>query len=361
MIEPNLVSVMMPAYNGEAYVDKAIDSLLAQHYTRWELIVIDDGSTDRTAEIVESYSDKRLRLYHQVNGGEASARNAALRCINGEFIAFLDTDDLFLPNHLEVAVDHFSAHQNTDAIYTDGYYIDAHGNRLDRISSRRRGPFRGNIYPQVLRASDVFGPPLCLVLRREPILEHGTFYDETIGLGTDWDFAIRFSEKAWFEPIEEITCQYRVHDSNLTLMTPSQARKRGRILCRQKAIKMEAFATCALDIRVYAFFDLLVNLLSGEPERQATITQWPEFQDLPAAEKARLYRLIAGRGLRLGIEKMYVDRWFHQAFRLNSLDPRNVLLFLSYSLSPQICRLILQSRSAFHQSHKAQSPFGLLD
>jgi len=105
MIRHNLVSVMMPAFNAEAYIDLAIDSLIRQSYEDWELIVIDDGSADATPEIVRGYADPRIRMYGQRNGGEANARNTALHHLHGEYVAFLDADDIFLPDQFQVGRD----------------------------------------------------------------------------------------------------------------------------------------------------------------------------------------------------------------------------------------------------------------
>ena len=95
-----LVSVMMPAYNAENYIEAAVKSVLAQSYDHWELIVVDDGSTDGTASVVAEFDDPRIKLFKQSNGGESAARNTAIRQMQGEFVAFLDADDMYLPDHL---------------------------------------------------------------------------------------------------------------------------------------------------------------------------------------------------------------------------------------------------------------------
>ena len=105
-----LVSVMMPAYNAEKYIEQAIHSLQAQTYSNWELIVVNDGSTDRTVELLEQILDQRIHLFHQPNAGEASARKTALAHMGGEIITFLDPDDLYLPEHLSVIVQYFIDH-----------------------------------------------------------------------------------------------------------------------------------------------------------------------------------------------------------------------------------------------------------
>lgn len=95
------VSVIMPAHNRETFIRDSMDSVLAQTFTDFELIVVDDGSTDTTAAIVESYTDRRIRLIRQPNQGVSVARNTGLEAARGEFITFLDSDDLYYPDFLK--------------------------------------------------------------------------------------------------------------------------------------------------------------------------------------------------------------------------------------------------------------------
>ena len=95
------VSVIMPAHNRETFIRDSIDSVLAQTFTDFELIVVDDGSTDTTAAIVKSYTDPRIRLIRQPNQGVSVARNTGLEAAQGEFITFLDSDDLYYPEFLK--------------------------------------------------------------------------------------------------------------------------------------------------------------------------------------------------------------------------------------------------------------------
>lgn len=98
-----MVSIIVPVYNSERYLSECIDSVLAQSYKNWELILVDDGSTDQSASICESYSNKdsRIKMLHKSNGGVSSARNLALSCMNGEWICFLDSDDMLYDDALE--------------------------------------------------------------------------------------------------------------------------------------------------------------------------------------------------------------------------------------------------------------------
>jgi len=336
-MERPVVSVMMPAHNAERYVRAAIESVLAQTYANFELIVVNDGSTDRTRDIVASFSDPRIRLFDKPNGGESSARNVALRQSRGEFVAFLDADDLHLPQHLAVTIDFLTAHPARDAVYTDGLHINEHDERLATLQSRRRGPFEGYLYEQVVRASDVFGPPSCVVLRRELVERHRLRFNERIVIGPDWDFFTRFSAVAAFGYLNAQTCLYRVHNANITSQVNS-ARRRGYLaMCRENAIRTDRFGTCSAETRAEVFYDLLVNLLSGEVARQCAVMEWPAFKELPESEQARLLRLTAVEVLLHDRHSPSAVEWLDRARALNPGDLKATVLAALHSLSPRVC------------------------
>jgi teichuronic acid biosynthesis glycosyltransferase TuaG len=130
----DLVSIIMPAYNCEQVISQTIESVLAQSYTNWELIIVDDGSTDRTLAIIQTYAnqDARIKLHkQQVNGGAAHARNTAIDLASGRYLAFLDSDDLWVANKIEKQITFM---QNHDYSFTCTSYmkIDEQGNSLNR-------------------------------------------------------------------------------------------------------------------------------------------------------------------------------------------------------------------------------------
>lgn len=106
----SLISVIIPAYNAESFVAKAIDSVLSQTYSRFEVIVVNDGSTDNTETIVKNYSDTRIRLISQKNGGLSCARNTGIRSAKGEYLAFLDADDYWMPEKLVKQIELLKQH-----------------------------------------------------------------------------------------------------------------------------------------------------------------------------------------------------------------------------------------------------------
>jgi len=356
-----LVSVMMPAFNAERFIGPAIESVLAQTYPAWELVVVDDGSIDETAAVASRFDDRRIRILRQENQGEAAARNRCLAEMRGEWVAFLDADDEFLPDHLQATLEFLAAHSELAAVYADGFYIDEHGRRLGSLSSRRRGPFEGWIFEQFVRASDVLGPPICAVLSRRLVNDHALSFDPRIVIGPDWDFTTRFAEFGRFGYLDRPTCLYRVHHSNVTLVTASAQRHQSLAQCRENAIRRPAFQQCSSETRAYAFYDLLVNHLADQPRRQQQVTGWPQFAALPAEEQARLYRLMASQAILHRTASDVIHQWLEASRRLDPSDLRSRVLSLLHAASPRICYAVIRLRNWIRGRREATTPFGVLD
>ncbi|MFC1511428.1 glycosyltransferase family 2 protein [Candidatus Margulisiibacteriota bacterium] len=122
------VSVIIPAYNYADFTVQAVESVLAQTYKNFELIVVDDGSTDGTGDALKRFGD-RIRYMYKQNGGVSSARNLGIRLAKGKYIAFLDCDDLWLPNKLEESLKGFGD-KEVGLVHTDTYHMDAQGQDL---------------------------------------------------------------------------------------------------------------------------------------------------------------------------------------------------------------------------------------
>jgi glycosyltransferase involved in cell wall biosynthesis len=353
-----LVSIMMPAYNAAKYIGQAIESVLSQTYPNWELIIVNDGSKDGTADIIACFQDERIKAIFQHNSGEANARNMALKAVQGEYLAFLDADDVYLPNHLEYTVAYLVDHPQVDAVYTDGHYCDQDGNLIQSLSSQRRGPFEGHLFDELVRSSDVFGPPTCVVLKLELVKQHNLTFDPAIVIGPDWDFMTRYSEHAKFGYIAQHTCLYRVHQTNVTKMTKTVERALSLVRCREKAIQLESFNSCPVDIRVHVFYDLLVNLLEKYPDRQVEVTLMPEYLGLPRNEQARLLRLMASKAIVNGIDPGFINSWLDRSRTVNPKDRRCVMINKCYEISPRLCTSILRLRAHLKRKHMKTSLFG---
>lgn len=160
-INKPVVSVIMPAYNASGYIQEAINSVIAQTYTNWELIIIDDGSTDSTSEIIinNCNQDLRVKYFYQENGKQGRARNLGLYHARGPYIAFLDADDLWLPEKLEIQLEEIKA-KNVDLVFANSYVFNN-----NNISDRS---MKINILNRIFKGEEAL--KLFLEINRIPIL-----------------------------------------------------------------------------------------------------------------------------------------------------------------------------------------------
>jgi GT2 family glycosyltransferase len=217
-----LVSVVMPAYNSARYIAQALDSALEQDYPALEIVVVDDGSTDDTVNIVTRYGDK-VRLLSQKNQGSAAARNLGIREARGKYIAFLDADDAWWPHKIR--------HQ-VAAMIQGGYKMaysrfiwwhpDAHGQHTQPETE-----FAQAHNPNLSSAVIVTGWPYaellldCIVWTSTVIvekteIEKAGFFDEMLRKGQDYDLWLKLSRQIEMAGLEKPTALYRIHPDSIT-------------------------------------------------------------------------------------------------------------------------------------------------
>lgn len=207
------VSVIIPTYNRAHLVNRAIQSVLNQTYQDFEVIVVDDCSTDNTAEVVNSIGDERVRYVpHQVNKGASASRNTGIGAAKGELVGFLDSDDEWLPEKLQKQVDKFdSASPNVGLIY-GGYIVidDETKKTIQRVYPEKRG----YVFEDVLKMS---GPtnPLTPLVKRECFEKVGLF-DEEMRFGEDWDMWVRIAEHYEFDFVSDTVGRYYVSRHQIT-------------------------------------------------------------------------------------------------------------------------------------------------
>jgi len=208
------VSVIIPTYNRGYIIRRALESALAQTYRDFEIVVLDDGSTDNTAEIVQSlHSDKIRYIRHKQNCGYSAACNGGISAANGELIGFLDSDDIWMPDKLERQVGFLSRHPEVDAVFTDVEIVG----ELQRIPSligimKRFSKLlerKENTEEHVLSGREIY---LCLLeevpikptafLSKREIYERVGTFNEVWPSGTDWDLFLRFSGSCSFGYID---------------------------------------------------------------------------------------------------------------------------------------------------------------
>ncbi|MBD2465107.1 glycosyltransferase [Oscillatoria sp. FACHB-1407] len=231
------VSVIIPAYNAAKYVSQAIASVLNQTFDSYEVIVIDDGSTDDTQAVIESYRDRplgeavshRIRYYYQQNRGVSATRNRGIQLAQGELIAFLDADDYFLPDKLAKQVEVFAANPDVGMVNSGFRTVRENGEAIADIqwwrSMPQLTPEDWLLYKPVL--------PSALMFRRDWLMQVGGF-DPQLAAAEDVDLVLRLvvagCQSAW---LTEITACYRQHDySACSQNTPNIARSAEQVLLK---------------------------------------------------------------------------------------------------------------------------------
>ncbi len=186
------VSVIIPLYNGESYIARSIQSVLDQIYQDFEIVVVDDGSTDGGAEVVRSFNDERIRLVQQENAGVAAARNRGIREAKGQWIAFLDADDEWKPEKLDRQMDCLEKHP--DVKWAGCFYEIWKKSRQERVFQGLNPRYysRENVVQDVflLRKNSIPISTIGIIIKKEELEKAGVF-DETLKVGEDRELWIR--------------------------------------------------------------------------------------------------------------------------------------------------------------------------
>jgi glycosyltransferase involved in cell wall biosynthesis len=212
-----LVSVVLPAWNREQYIRGAIKSVLRQVHRNLEVVVVDDGSEDGTVDVVRRIADDRVRLITQPNQGAAKARNTGIAAARGEYIAFLDADDLWKPEKLVRQMTLFAQFPELTAVSARAELIDAAGRPMpgftDTSQSRRYDCAR-NWHRDLLMHDNIIMTS-SMVVKRQALLDVGGFFDERRIVSHDYELWIRLSEGRKFWVSTDVLVSYRMLQESL--------------------------------------------------------------------------------------------------------------------------------------------------
>jgi glycosyltransferase involved in cell wall biosynthesis len=257
-----LVSVITPTYNRASLLPLAVRSVLEQTHANLEMIVVDDGSTDDTPRVLEALrTDGRVITHRQTNSGQSVARNAGLQLARGNFVCFLDSDNLWFPDKLERQLAYLAEHPEIDVCYGEMQRIDENGTVIGTRPSMKR--HSGIIWPQLLL--DNFVTFNTSMVRRSALTAIGGF-DERVRVGDDYDLWLRMSVSAQFAYTGEVFGQYRVMRDQIS------SDKERRFLSNQQMIQR--------------FIERNRELVSPEYER----TVWATFYRRRARHRHRAGR-----------------------------------------------------------------------
>ncbi len=208
-----IVSIVMCAFNAARYIRETIDSVLAQTFTDFELIIVNDGSSDQTVEIVHSYSDARIVLLEQQNAGPAAARNTALKQASGNYLAILDSDDLWLSHYLETMLGIFKTDSNIDFVYPNAELFGTPSWNGKRFMDRDPSSLPVTLDKLISRECNVF---ISSVFKREIIDQVGGF-DISLRGSEDLDLWLRICQAGYnFTFTTEVLAKYRKRDDSLS-------------------------------------------------------------------------------------------------------------------------------------------------
>ncbi len=209
-----IVSVIIPTYNRAHLIGRAIQSVLNQTYQDFELIVVDDGSTDNTEEIVKDFQnkDERIKYIYQNNQGASGARNTGIKNAKGKYIAFLDSDDEWLPEKLEKQIQLFknSKKKNLGFVGCNVLVVDEQTNKRYEYKT----PKYKNVFQRLLENNFIRSSSSVMV--KKSVIDNVGLFDESLKNANDWEMWIRIAQKYDFDFVDEPLFKYYWHGGNIT-------------------------------------------------------------------------------------------------------------------------------------------------
>ncbi len=223
------VSVITPTYNRANFLKKSIQSVLRQTFGDFEIIVINNYSDDNTLEVVNSFNDDRIKIINFKNEGIiAKSRNQGIMNSSGRYIAFLDDDDLWCPDKLELQVKYLESNPDFGLVYSNALIIDEHDNRKGLLINPKQAK-TGSVFLNLL--TDTFIPALTVLMRRGIVETNGLFNEEPcMRAAEDYEYWLRASLKFDFGYIDKPLALYRVHSGGASKAI-------NRPLLRQKVLQ----------------------------------------------------------------------------------------------------------------------------
>ncbi len=304
-----LATVIIPVYRAEKYIAATVQSVIEQTYKNFELLIVDDGSPDKSIEICQQFTDPRIRIIRQENRGVAAARNQGIREAKGEYIGFLDADDIWLPTKLEKHIEHLENSPAVGVSYSYAAFINAEGKSLGIYQL----PKTNNITPVNILLRDPIGSGSNLIARRE-VFAAIKFQDNLDGTVEDFYFdedrqlhpsedtecwlRMNLKSELKFEGIPEVLLQYRMHSGGYSHQFLKKAASWDKFLekARTYAPKlMEQSESAARAYQLTAIARRAVNQGDGsmavELNHRALTTYWRILIEEP---RRTLLTLVAG-------------------------------------------------------------------
>lgn len=282
-----MISVIIPAYNAEKTIKKTIESVFNQTFTNFELIIINDGSTDSTLDVVSNLKDYRIKVFSHANSGPNRTRNRGISQASGEYISFLDADDLWTPDKLEAQLKALQANPEAAVAYSWTNWIDEAGQYLHKGSYSRA---TGDVYLQLLLL-DFIGSGSNPLICARALAEVGGF-DETLVAGQDWDMWLRLAARYQFAVVTSPKVLYR---KSLNSWSSNFARREvgfRQVIEKALAQSPESIQRLKKTIIANRYKCLVADTLEGVPGRERGLAAmrflWTAIRNDPSLLKARV-------------------------------------------------------------------------
>lgn len=234
MIKNPLISIIIPCFNREDFIEKTIDSVVAQSYENWECIVVDDGSTDKSAEKIKDYclKNSKIRYIEQSNQERCIARNNGIKYSSGDYLAFLDSDDIWLKNHLEEFIRYLSKQENKCCLFFSKVYYCENDEINLKIESDLNN---NNVFHYIL--TETFNTSRIIIHKK--VAEEFNFDPMVPGV-EDLDISLRIATKYPIKQMPEATVHYYLGDQSYTMSDTKKWEKEltyFRLIERKKELK----------------------------------------------------------------------------------------------------------------------------
>lgn len=245
------VSVIIPAYQDAEHIGAAVDSALAQTYPDREVIVVDDGSTDDTLRVLSAYGDA-IRVISQPNRGPSAARNLGIQQAQGEWVAFLDADDVWLPEKLALQMPLFQKGNGVGLVCSDTYFVDSLGLR-PRTGFMDNSPCSGRVLKTIFTASFI---PTSTVVVRKACLDQVGGFDGSLRACEDLDLWLRIAAEWEIDFVPEPLAHYRISEGQLSSQRVNMLKGLVTVLDRayQRWPELRALSRAELDGSYYAAY-----------------------------------------------------------------------------------------------------------
>lgn len=349
-VQNPLFSVITAVHNGHRTIGETISTLIAQTEPSWEQIIIDNGSTDGTEEVVAAQEDLRIRYQYEPERGRSRARNKGIQLARGKFLLFLDADDWLLPNALSDHIRFFDRHPRYGVSVSDGHFCTDSGKEIVSFSERRGKVSAGNVLPRLVIDSGLIGAPVCVAVRREVVRRHAVSFHEDLYIGEDWLFWIEVAALTEFGFLESKTCKYRWHADNTTLGAGERRRGQQLAMVRQKAASAPYFKSLPDDVRREFFYQLLMDALKDNPEEQEKVIVSDHFANLSPSVQAALIRIMACARLAAGDSSDSVRRLLRLSHSAGPSDWKTLVVSSLLAIHPKLAQLAVRGRKSLQKN-----------